>query len=465
MMTYTLQLLALAAVLPTLTSAAPVNKKRDIVYTVTDVVWTTVDTFVTITAGDPSPTPVVENAVSSAAPIDPVGAPPIDPVGAPPIDPVSMTQESTPASTVASSPASTVASSPASTLVSSPASTLPSSPASTQASSPATTQASSPASTLPSSPASTHASTGAQNVVYWGQNGGSTVENNDLASYCSSNSGIDIIVLAFLYEYGNGNTIPSGTIGQSCTISSSGEGQQCDDLAAAIKTCQSNGVKMILSLGGAVGAYSLASQAEAETIGQNLWDAYGNVGNGIGSVPRPFGSTFVNGFDFDIESNSGNENYQYLISKLRSNFASDSANTYYITGAPQCPIPEPNMQEIITKAQFDYLWVQFYNNPGCSVNGNINYDAWVSNIANTPSANAKIFIGAPASPLGATGTSSGSQYYLAPSALASLVSQHSSNPAFGGVMMWSAGFSDSNVNSGCTYAQEAKHILTSGSPC
>ncbi|KAL1988822.1 hypothetical protein VTN96DRAFT_7706 [Rasamsonia emersonii] len=305
--------------------------------------------------------------------------------------------------------------------------------------------------------------TGAQNVVYWGQNGGGIVENNDLATYCTSTSGIDIIVLAFLYEWGNGVTIPSGTIGQSCYISTSGEGQNCDDLAKAIDTCKANGVKVILSLGGASGSYSLQSQEQAETIGQNLWEAYGNAGNG--SVPRPFGSTFVNGWDFDIEANSGNQYYQYLIAKLRSNFASDPSNTYYITGAPQCPIPEPNMNVIVTNAQFDYLWIQFYNNPGCSVNGNINFDQWKTNIANTPSANAKLFIGVPASPLGATGTESGAQYYLQPSALASLVGQYQSDPAFGGVMMWNAGFSDSNVNNGCTYAQEAKHILTTGSPC
>ncbi|KUL85803.1 hypothetical protein ZTR_07372 [Talaromyces verruculosus] len=306
-------------------------------------------------------------------------------------------------------------------------------------------------------------STGPQNVVYWGQNGGATVEDNDLSSYCSSNSGVDIIVLSFLYEYGNGLTIPSGTIGQSCSISTAGVGQQCDDLSAAIKTCQSNGVKVILSLGGAVGAYSLGSQAEAETIGQNLWDAYGNTSGG--TVPRPFNDAFVNGWDFDIESNSGNEYYQYLISQLRSNFASDPSNTYYITGAPQCPIPEPNMGGIIAAAQFDYLWVQFYNNPGCSVGGSLNFDDWVSNVANTPSADAKIFIGVPASPLAATGTSSGSQYYLAPGDLASLVGEHQSNPAFGGVMMWSAGFSDANVNNGCTYAQQAKSILTTGHAC
>jgi chitinase len=52
-----------------------------------------------------------------------------------------------------------------------------------------------------------------QVVVYWGQNGGGTIENNDLSTYCTSSSGIDVVVLAFLYEYGNGNNIASGIIG------------------------------------------------------------------------------------------------------------------------------------------------------------------------------------------------------------------------------------------------------------
>lgn len=32
-----------------------------------------------------------------------------------------------------------------------------------------------------------------QNVVYWGQNGGGTIENNDLSTYCTAEAGIDII--------------------------------------------------------------------------------------------------------------------------------------------------------------------------------------------------------------------------------------------------------------------------------
>jgi chitinase len=165
-----------------------------------------------------------------------------------------------------------------------------------------------------------------QNVVYWGQN-----TENDLATYCTSTAGIDILVLAFLYEFGNGVDTPSGVIGETCYISTTGEPQSCDTLASDIATCQAAGIKIILSLGGASGSYSLQSQAEAEAIGQYLWDSYANSGNT--TVPRPFGSTFVNGFDFDIEVNLGSSQYyQYMISTLRSNFASDPSNTYYITG-------------------------------------------------------------------------------------------------------------------------------------
>lgn len=308
------------------------------------------------------------------------------------------------------------------------------------------------------------APTGPKNVVYWGQNGGGVVENNDLAAYCTNEAGIDIVILSFLYQYGKGFNIPSGTIGQSCSIDTSGQGQQCDELASAIETCKSSGVKIVLSLGGASGAYSLSSQTEAEAIGQNLWDAYGNT-RGNGRVPRPFGTTFVDGWDFDIENNSGNQYYKFMIEALRSNFGSDPQNRYIITGAPQCFLPEPNMEEIVTNSQFDYLWIQFFNNPGCSVNGKINYKDWKRIIKNTPSANARIFLGVPAGPLAANGTDRGAIYYLEPTKLADLVAQYRSDSAFGGIMMWAAGFSDRNVNNGCTYAQQAKSILGFGRTC
>ncbi|UKZ80211.1 hypothetical protein TrVFT333_007968 [Trichoderma virens FT-333] len=95
-------------------------------------------------------------------------------------------------------------------------------------------------------------------------------------------------------------------------------------------------------------------------------------------------------------------------------------------------IEELSMGEITSSSEFDYLWIQFYNNNGVP--------------ANTLAANGAI-------------------YYATPSQFASIVQDTRSNPAFGGIMMWDAGYSDANANNGCTYAQEAKNILLAGSPC
>jgi chitinase len=39
------------------------------------------------------------------------------------------------------------------------------------------------------------------NVVYWGQNGGGVVENNDLSYYCAAGSGIDSSCSLYTQDY------------------------------------------------------------------------------------------------------------------------------------------------------------------------------------------------------------------------------------------------------------------------
>ena len=170
---------------------------------------------------------------------------------------------------------------------------------------------------------------------------------------------------------------------------------------------------------------------------------------------------------------SGSQYYPTLINKLRSLFASDNNHSYYISGAPQCPIPEPNMGTMIAAAKFDLLFIQFYNNPGCSANnfvtptpnGAFNFDDWKTYTDSGASAGAQLFIGLPASPNGATGTASGAQYYMQPNDLTSLVNEYKSHAGFGGVMLWDAAQSDTiNVN-GCHYDQLVKTVLSTGASC
>ncbi|RFU29539.1 hypothetical protein B7463_g6810, partial [Scytalidium lignicola] len=262
------------------------------------------------------------------------------------------------------------------------------------------------------------------NVVYWGQDD----PERSLGSYCAAGQGIDVIVLAFLSKFGDGNT-PSGSFGDECNINSSGSGS-CNTLANDIDTC--------------------AIESDA---------------------PRPIGDTFIDGWDFDIESNPHNSG-QYLgelVKKLRSYIETDPSHTYYISGAPQCPIPEENMGLAITSAQFDWLFIQFYNNDECSAyqlfeedGGSFNYDSWVDYVSGTASENAKLFVGVPASEDASTGDSSGSKYWVSTTNLPKLVSEYSSHSQWGGVMLWDAGNSDTVSLDGCNYAQQVHSVLTTG---
>ncbi|KAL7952283.1 carbohydrate-binding module family 1 protein [Trichoderma compactum] len=239
----------------------------------------------------------------------------------------------------------------------------------------------------------------AQNVIYLG---GTNNENDNLSTYCKPIAGINTPVSPLMDIYGITGNIPYGNIGITCYI-------------------------------GATGAPHT-------------------------SVQRLFGNVFVNGFNFDLELNAGSQYYQYLISTLRSNFLGNSTNTYYITGAPQCPIPLRNPIWEFSTPVFDYLWIQFNSNNGyvpdpCSLglpgDAPFSFNNWTSFIATTPSKNAKLFIGVPANTLAATSNAGGAVYYATPAQLAST----------------DAGYSDVNVNNGCTYVQEAKNILLTGSPC
>lgn len=91
-------------------------------------------------------------------------------------------------------------------------------------------------------------------VVYWGQ-GGTGAPEKGLLDYCNPAFGTDIVVPAFLCDYGNGNVIPRGTIGD-CSITTILELQNCDSIATAIETCRANGIKVLLFLGDAASSAS-----------------------------------------------------------------------------------------------------------------------------------------------------------------------------------------------------------------
>ncbi|CAN6657746.1 endochitinase [Trichomonascus vanleenenianus] len=276
-------------------------------------------------------------------------------------------------------------------------------------------------------------------AVYWGQNsaGGETTQQR-LSYYCEAQQA-DIILLSFLDVFNATGNLPEINFASACgwPYFPDSELLQCTTIAADIKTCQDKGKKVLLSLGGGSGSYGFTSDAQAVEFADELWNLFG----GGESDTRPFGDSVVDGFDLDIEG-GGSIGYTSLVDELRVKYATDNSKTYYVSAAPQCPIPDAYLGDVIQNAELDFVFVQFYNNP-CGVSHYetnnfvepLNFDGWNTVISgSSKSKNAKIYLGVPAS---ATAANAGS-YVPASEVISIATALQQQYSSFGGVMMWDA---------------------------
>ncbi|KAG2599571.1 acidic endochitinase Pun g 14, amyloplastic-like [Panicum virgatum] len=185
-------------------------------------------------------------------------------------------------------------------------------------------------------------------AVYWGQN----VNEGTLADACSSGS-YAYVIISFLSTFGSGQA-PVLNLAGHCNPG------ECAGLASDIQSCKSQGVRVLLSLGGAGGNYGLSSTDDANSVADYLWD---NFLGGTGSTSRPLGAVALDGIDLDIE-NGNPAHYDELASALK---AKDGG--VLLTAAPQCPYPDASLGPALQTGLFDAVWVQFYNNPGCAYAG------------------------------------------------------------------------------------------------
>ncbi|CAO3594147.1 unnamed protein product [Absidia cylindrospora] len=267
---------------------------------------------------------------------------------------------------------------------------------------------------------------------YWGQNsaasGGSGSQEN-LASYCDDST--DILILSFLHEFNIGD-LPTLNFANACTTTFDGTKLlHCPQIAKDIKTCQSKGKKILLSLGGAAGSYGFSSDSQAKTFAQTLYDMFGAGSHKY----RPFDDAVIDGFDFDIEG-GGATGYATLSDSLKSL----SNNKLLVTGAPQCPFPDAMLGDALDNAVFDAVFVQFYNNY-CSPSGsNFNFDSWDKWASSTSkNKDVKVFLGLPGS---STAAGSG---YLPFDQIKSTVASIQKYDSYGGVMFWDASQTYSNT--------------------
>ncbi|KAF2716428.1 glycoside hydrolase family 18 protein [Polychaeton citri CBS 116435] len=301
-----------------------------------------------------------------------------------------------------------------------------------------------------------------EQVIYWGAND----SEGSLADYCDG-QGNDIIVLAFLSDYGNG-AAPNGYV-HDCLINTDGTGSdECAAVGNDIKTCRSMGKKIIISLGGGGATGYPRSQDDARGIAYTLWNSYGSP-SATSNSPRPFGDAMVDGWDFDIESDTNIVYYNDIVGRLRELSQGDTSNTYYITGAPECYESGGHMHDLIRSSTFDKLFIQFYNNPPCeaanyvrNIDGgdHFNFDDIYNDLQGTASANAGLYIGIPASEDAAD-----NQAYIRSNELPKLLNDYKTHSGFAGVMLYDAGASDTVNIDGCHYDEEVSSVLTTGYGC
>ena len=116
------------------------------------------------------------------------------------------------------------------------------------------------------------------------------------------------------------------------------------------------------------------------------------------SSSRPLGDATLDGVDFDTETGSG----QLWDDLARALSGFSQQRKVYLAAAPQCFFPDANLDTAIKTELFDYLWVQFNNNPQCQytsddANGLLKaWSQWTTVQAN------QVFLGLPAAPEAAT---------------------------------------------------------------
>lgn len=254
-------------------------------------------------------------------------------------------------------------------------------------------------------------------AIYWGQDGG----EGTLLDTCNTGN-YQYVMISFLSTFGSNQT-PVLNLAGHCNPSAG----TCTRLTADINACQSSGIKVLLSIGGGAGSYSLTSTDDAQQVATYLWDNY----LGGQSDSRPLGSAVLDGIDFDIESGSG----QFWDSLAQDLATLGQQNKVYLSAAPQCPFPDTNLNTAIATGLFDYVWVQFYNNPSCEyANGDDTnllsaWSQWTSSAAKL------LFLGLPAS------TSAANNGFIPSDVLVNqILPSIKGSTKYGGVMLWSKSF-------------------------
>lgn len=317
-------------------------------------------------------------------------------------------------------------------------------------------------------------------AVYYGQQNADKIS---LGQICQ-NPAVDIVILAFLTHFFGPGGFPVVNFGAACggqtsqmeTVGGTGL-LNCKFMAADIEKCQGLGKKVLLSMGGAR-EYSdtpIPNESKAKSLVMQLWDLFG-AGTGVNPGLRPFGKAVVDGFDIGTfillrskpsspnqhdQHNSDNEdhstkNYNTFVSLLRQTMSADTSKKYYISAAPQCPIPDESIP-LESMQAMDFVFVQWYNNPMCNAGTPAflkSFKAWSTQLSKK-SRGPKLYIGLPGCQ-----NCAGSGYLSASKLKTTLADAKGANLTnFGGVMLWDGPQALANMEGGKDYLTQLREVL------
>ncbi|XP_062226771.1 hevamine-A-like [Phragmites australis] len=255
-------------------------------------------------------------------------------------------------------------------------------------------------------------------AIYWGQNG----NEGTLAQTCATGN-YKFVNVAFLPTFGKDQT-PVLNLAGHCNPATNG----CTGVGADIKSCQRLGIKVLLSIGGGGGSYGLSSTGDARKVAEYLWNNY----LGGTSPSRPLGDAVLDGIDFDIES-GGSMYWDDLARFLKAYSRRSGSKPVYLAAAPQCPFPDASLGRALTTGLFDYVWVQFYNNPPCQYSSSAGVGGLARAWAQWTSIPAgRVFLGLPAAPQAA-----GSGFVTASDLVSQVLPVVKNSTKYGGIMLWS----------------------------
>ncbi|KAK6200450.1 glycoside hydrolase superfamily [Scheffersomyces amazonensis] len=272
-------------------------------------------------------------------------------------------------------------------------------------------------------------------ALYWGQNAAGGQER--LSTYCSNNDFPSPLNVDFTNQ---------------CSESFDDGLMNCAQIGEDIKTCQSQGKIVLLSLGGPDGDYGFDNTNDAQLFATTLWSRFAG---GTDYPERPFGDAVVDGFDLNIQSGP-TTGYLVFAVNLR-NILSYNDKPYYLTASPKCMFPDDYIGEALANVNFDLTFIQFNNNP-CSIDGSFNYETWSDFVLNSYNPNMKLLVGVTADP--------STNGYIDMDTIEVAIEPLKCDPTFGGLAIWDASGAWINIDSNNeNFVEQAKIALDEEVDC